>query len=251
MDAEFRRKMMAGETLLGTVLGMPSPELAEICARVGLDWLFIDMEHGQIDALGLQRIAQATQGKCACLARLPVNEDIWFKKALDVGIAGVIVPLVNTAADARRAAASSKYPPVGTRSVGLARAHGYGPGFKEYVEQANQNTTLIVQIEHIRAVENLEEIIAVPGVDGVLVGPFDLSASLGVPGKVDDPRVTAAIDRVAQVCLSRGTALSIFAGDLGFARRWMARGFHMLAVTSDMTLFGQAVSGMIREMKEA
>lgn len=251
MDAEFRRKMLAGELLLGTVLGIPSPELAEICAGAGLDWLFVDMEHGQIDGLGLQRIAQATQGKCACLARLPVNEDIWFKKALDVGVAGVIVPLVNSAEDARRAAASSKYPPMGTRSVGLARAHGYGPGFKNYVEQANQNTTLLVQIEHIRAVENLEEIIAVPGVDGVLVGPFDLSASLGVPGQVEDARVTAAIDRVAQVCLSRGTALSIFAGDLAFARRWVARGFHMVAVTSDMTLFGQAVRRMIRDMNEA
>lgn len=249
MDAQFRQRLLKGETLFGTVLSLPSPELAEICAGAGLDWLFIDMEHGQIDPLALQRIAQATNGKCACMARLPANEDFWFKKALDVGIAGVIVPLVNTPEEARRAAASSKYPPVGTRSVGLARAHAYGPGFQDYVAQANQNTTLIVQIEHIRAVENVEAIIAVPGVDGVLVGPFDLSASLGMPGQVEDARVVEAIEHVAQVCLAKGSVLSIFAGSLEFAKRWMARGYRMVAVNSDTQLFGGAVSGMLHVMK--
>jgi 2-dehydro-3-deoxyglucarate aldolase len=250
MDARFRQRLLNRDLLLGTVLSLPSPELAEICAGAGLDWLFVDMEHGQIDPLALQRIAQATQGKCACLARLPVNDDIWFKKTLDVGIAGVIVPLVNTAEEAQKAVHSSKYPPFGTRSVGLARAHAYGPGFKDYVDQANASTTLIVQIEHIRAVENVEAIISVPGVDGVLVGPFDLSASLGLPGQVEEPRVVEAIEHVAQVCQAKGVALSIFAGSLEFARRWMARGFHMLAVSSDVLLFGQALQEMLVNLRK-
>jgi len=122
----FRTRLKRGDLLAGTLVSLPSPEIAEILAEAGFDWLFVDLEHSTLDVRSAQTVLQAVGGRVDCLLRVPLNDEIWIKKALDTGAAGIIVPQVNSADDARRAVRYSKYPPQGARSAGMARAHGYG-----------------------------------------------------------------------------------------------------------------------------
>jgi len=249
MNAAFKSKFIRRERLLGTVLTLPLPEMAEMASNAGFDWLFFDMEHGLLDFTAAQHMAMAAGRHCACLARLPASTSVWIKKALDLGLAGIIVPMINTPEEAARVVQHAKYPPQGRRSVGVGRSHRYGVNFRVYVDTANDNTTLIVQIEHIQAVENIEAILEVPGIDGVLVGPFDLSASMGKPGYTDDPEVQAAIQRVLEACQQRGRPAGIFMADAAGARRALAQGFTLIACSSDTLLFTGALSGLLGELK--
>ena len=178
-------------------------------SAAGFDWLFVDAEHSPLEALAIQRIVQGA-GSTPCLVRLARGDEVSIKKALDVGAAGIIAPLVNSAEQAAQVVRWAKYAPLGTRGVGVGRAHGYGFKFQEYVSSANDETVVVVQAEHIDAVNNMEAIVQVPGVDAVLVGPYDLSASLGHLGEVTHPDVVSAIERVTQVCRAAHMPLGIF-----------------------------------------
>jgi len=174
--------------------------VAEMMARVGFDWLVVDQEH---TAIGQQESYQLIQvislAGCVPLVRVASNDVTRIKHALDAGAHGVIVPMVNSPAEAAAAVAAAHYPPRGVRGAGLSRAQDYGLGFHRYREWAAEEIVVIVQIEHISAVEALEEILAIPGVDGFIVGPYDLSASLGLAGQWEHPTVRAALDRVEGV----------------------------------------------------
>lgn len=249
MNPTFKSKLLRREKLLGTVISLPLPEIAEMCANNGFDWLFLDMEHGMLDFAAVQRMAMAAGMRCACLARLPASTSVWIKKTLDLGVAGVIVPMVNTADEAARVVQHAKYPPAGRRSVGVGRAHRYGANFRVYVDTSNEYTALIVQIEHIQAVQNLESILEVPGIDGVLVGPFDLSASMGKPGHTNDPEVREAIERVVNVCQERARPCGIFMGNPEEARWALEKGFNLLACSTDMLLLNGALGNLLGELK--
>jgi 2-dehydro-3-deoxyglucarate aldolase len=249
MNPGFKSKLIRRERLLGTVISLPLPEIAEMCANAGFDWLFLDMEHGLLDFEMVQRMAMAAGQRCACLARLPATTSVWIKKTLDLGVAGIIVPMINTPEEAARVVQHAKYPPAGRRSVGVGRAHRYGTNFRVYVDMANDNTSLIVQIEHIQAVENIEAILDVPGVDGALVGPFDLSASLGKPGFTDDPEVKAAIQRVVDACKARNRPAGIFAADAAAAKAALEQGFTLIACSADTMLLTGALSELLKDMK--
>ena len=186
MSAGFRRRLLGGDRLIGTLLSLPSPELAEIAADAGFDWLFLDMEHGALDAGDVLRMVQAVREPCACLVRIPENREMWVKKALDTGAAGLIIPHINSADEAARTVHWAKYPPEGGRSVGFSRANRYGARFQENVETANAETVVVAQVEHIDGVRAIDGILGVPGVDAVFIGPYDLSASLGKPGRIQD-----------------------------------------------------------------
>jgi 2-dehydro-3-deoxyglucarate aldolase/4-hydroxy-2-oxoheptanedioate aldolase len=237
------------ERLLGTVLTLPLPEIAEMAANAGFDWLFLDMEHGLLDFADAQRLAQAAGRHCACLARLPSSSAVWVKKALDLGLAGIIVPMINTPEEAARVVLNAKYPPQGRRSVGVGRSHRYGANFRVYVDNANENTTIIVQIEHIQAVENIDAILDVPGIDGVLVGPFDLSASMGKPGYTEDPEVQAAIQRVLLACQKHSRPAGIFMADAAGAALALGQGFTLIACSSDTLQLTTAYSGLFGQLK--
>src|SRR5512134_3181992 len=196
MGHEFRARLKGGETLLGTMLTLPSGAVAEILAGLGFDWLFIDGEHGPLETRELNEILQAVGDKTACIVRVPEAAEVPIKRALDLGAHGIIVPQVNTAEQAADVVRWSRYAPDGARGVGLARAHGYGQHFREYLSGANDEIAVIVQAEHARAVDNTAAIARVKGVDAVMLGTYDLSASLGTMGQVDDPVVVAAIRRV-------------------------------------------------------
>ena len=200
MTLSFRQRLKRGDTLIGSLLQMPLPECAEIFVQAGYDWLFVDMEHSPMDARAALNILTAVDSRVPCVVRVPWNDEAYIKKALDIGATGIIVPLVNTVEDARLAVARCKYPPAGIRSVGITRAQRYDLTFDDYMQRANEDIAVIVQIEHVKAVSNIEGILDVPGIDGVFVGPFDLSGSMDKPGKINDPEVQAAIQRVVQAC---------------------------------------------------
>src|SRR5262245_35510544 len=175
MTGHFRQRLKAGETLFGSMVTLPTAAIAEILADIGFDWLFLDGEHGQLGTGEILAILQAVGNRVACIVRVPGSEEAPIKKVLDQGAEGIIVPQVNTVDQAASVVRHARYSPSGSRGVGLARAHGYGLRFAEYMETANERVAVIVQAEHVRAVENIESIVKVEGIDAVLIGPYDLA----------------------------------------------------------------------------
>lgn len=246
----FKTRLASGEKLLGTMVTLPTPATAEILAHVGFDWLFIDGEHGPLETSDVLAILQAVSDKVVCIVRVPEAGEVPIKKVLDLGAAGVIVPQVNTAEQAAEVVRHAKYAPIGTRGVGLARAHGYGMKFNQYIESANDQTVVIVQAEHALAIENIDSIVKVPGVDAVLLGPYDLSASLGKMGQIDDPVVTSAIDRVTTACRDAGMPLGYFGVSAAAVQPYIERGCSLIVAGVDTLFLGQAAAAMLAKLKE-
>ena len=245
----FRERLLRGDRLIGTTVTLPSPEVAEILSCVGFDWLWIDTEHSPYDTLMAQRLLQAAGPGFPSIIRVPWADDVWIKKALDTGATGVIVPQVNTANDARKVVAACKYPPAGTRGVGSTRAHTYGLEFQSYIDSANRETAIIVQAEHIEAVDNIEEIAAVEGLDALMVGPYDLSASMGKIGQVQDPAVQQAIEKIRQASRAAGKQLGIFCNSPEAARPWMEKGFSLISLGTDAMHLIEATRSAISTLK--
>jgi 2-dehydro-3-deoxyglucarate aldolase len=248
MQSSFRQRLKARELLIGTLVSLASPEVAEIMVGASFDWLFLDAEHSPLSTLDLQRLVQGA-GATPCIVRVEASAEVPIKKALDIGAAGIIAPLVNSAAQAAQVVRWAKYAPLGTRGVGIGRAHGYGVTFQEYVQQANEQTAVIVQAEHIDAVNNIEAIVQVAGVDAVLVGPYDLSASLGRLGEVRHPDVLAAIERVTQVCLAAQIPLGIFGLSTDAVKPYIERGYTLITVGVDTVLLGSAARHMLKQIR--
>jgi 2-keto-3-deoxy-L-rhamnonate aldolase RhmA len=224
------------------------PEVAEILAGAGFDWLFIDAEHSTFEARDMQAMLQGAGTGMACVVRLSSGDEIAIKKALDVGAAGIIAPQVNTVEQAEAVARFAKYPPRGVRGVGIARAHGYGLKFRDYVNTANEGVAVIVQAEHIDSVDNIEAIVRVPGIDAVLVGPYDLSASLGKIGQVDHPDVRHAIHHVTQVCREAQVRLGIFGVSAESVKPYIEKGYTLIVGGVDTMLLGQAAKNILDEL---
>jgi 2-keto-3-deoxy-L-rhamnonate aldolase RhmA len=245
----FRERLLRGDLLVGTMITLNAPAVAELMAGIGFDWLFIDAEHGVFEARDLQALLQAAGTTTPGIVRLATLGEAPIKKALDVGAAGIIAPMVNTAAQAAEVVRLAKYAPAGERGVGIARAHGYGLRLAEYVGSANERVAVIVQAEHIEAVRNIEAIVRVPGIDAVLVGPYDLSASLGKLGQVDDPEVRQAIDRVTAACRNAGVQLGIFGVSAAAVKPYIDQGYTLIVAGVDTILLGQAAQGLLTDLK--
>jgi 2-keto-3-deoxy-L-rhamnonate aldolase RhmA len=245
----FRDRLRGGETLYGTLLNLPSAAVAEVLAGAGFDWLFVDGEHGAIGASALLSILQAVDRDLACVVRVPSLEAASIKRALDIGAAGIIVPQVETAEEAGRAVRFARYAPEGERGMGLARAHGYGFAFSDYIARANDEIVVVIQVEHARGVENIDAIAAVAGLDAVFVGPYDLSASLGHPGDVSHPTVVAAIDRVTQACRAAGMPLGIFGTDADAVAPYQKRGYTLICAGVDCLLLGAGARRLREKLK--
>jgi 2-dehydro-3-deoxyglucarate aldolase len=249
MLTDFKTRLMRGDAFIGAFICLPSPESAELFAELGYDWLIIDTEHGPFDVLMAQRMLQAVGRRCPCVVRVPSYEDVWIKKALDVGAAGVLVPLVNTPVIAGRVVAACRYAPGGTRGMGGARAHRYGIGFQDYVARANREIAVIVQAEHIEAVNQIEAIAAVPGIDAIFVGPYDLSASMGKPGETQDPGVQAAIRRVRDATLASGRMLGIYCSDPASAQDYLRQGYTLIGMSTDLNYLTQSAGAALACVK--
>lgn len=248
MHQSFRQRLKARELLVGTMVTLGSPEVAEIMAGAGFDWLFLDAEHSALDTLELQRLLQGA-GSTPCVVRVATSAEVPIKKALDIGAAGIIAPMVNSAEQAAQVVRWAKYAPLGTRGVGIGRAHGYGAKFQEYVQQANERVAVIVQAEHIDAVNNMESIVQVASVDGVLVGPYDLSASLGRLGEVRHPEVVAAIEHVTQVCQAAQLPLGIFGLSAEAVKPYIERGYTLITAGVDAVLLGSAAKRLLEQIR--
>jgi 2-keto-3-deoxy-L-rhamnonate aldolase RhmA len=233
--ASFAKRLNNRELLIGPIVTLRSPEVSELLAGVGFDWLFIDAEHGPFDPHDALALLQAA-GRCPCVIRVPAHDEVWIKKALDIGAAGIIVPQVNTPDQAERIVAAAKYAPIGRRGVGISRAHGFGLHFDRYLRDANQNTCVIIQAEHRDAVDNIDELANVAGVDAILIGPNDLSASYGKPGQLSDPEVQDAIAQIRETCKDAGMPVGFFGGDAAAVLPFIEQGFTLIAVGCD-TLF--------------
>lgn len=206
----MRSEKPFNKPMAGTLLSMSAPQVAEIISDSGFDWVLIDMEHSAISLESVQNALQIMGDKILKIVRVPGNDAIWIKRVLDTGCDGILVPMVNTAEEALQVVQSSKYPLEGRRSVGLSRAHRYGPAFKDYVENANRDLMIMIQIEHMDGVKNIDEILKVKGIDSIFVGPYDLSASMGLTGQLDHPDVKAAIDLIKDKCRQAGLPYGIF-----------------------------------------
>jgi len=249
MANDFRARLKRGDKLLGTMITLPSPPAAEVLASLGFDWLFVDAEHGPLETADLLGILTAVNRRAACVVRVPSCDAAWIARVLDLGADGIIVPQVNTPEQAAAAVRFARYPPEGVRGVGLARAQGYGLKFKEYVESANREIAVVVQAEHATAVDNIEAIARVPGVDAVLLGPYDLSASLGKMGQVDDPVVVAAIAKVTDACRGAGMPLGYFGVNAAAVRPCVGRGYTLMVAGVDTTLLAGAARGLLAELR--
>jgi 2-dehydro-3-deoxyglucarate aldolase/4-hydroxy-2-oxoheptanedioate aldolase len=216
----------------------------------GFDWLFIDMEHGPLSPATTQHIIQAVGGDCSSIVRVPENSEVWIKKALDTGCDGVIVPQVKSAEDARLAVSATKFPPRGSRSVGIARAHEYGMSFTEYVASANENVALVILIEHIDAVSNLEEILAVRGIDGVLIGPYDLSGSMNMLGQVTSEPVRASVAEIKKKCQEKSVPVGMFVMNAEDAQQEIDDGCKFIVVGIDSVLLWNAAKNALDTVLE-
>ncbi|MDX2193414.1 MAG: aldolase/citrate lyase family protein [Gemmatimonadales bacterium] len=242
----FADALRARRPLLGCIVTQPVPDFAELYAAAGWDWLLLDLEHGLLDLADCQRLDQAAPA-LASVVRVPSLEGNWLARALDTGVAGVMVPRMQDAAQAAAAVRQAKYPPLGERGVGLARATRWGAAIPGVVTEANRATALLLQIEDATGVAHADAIARTPGVDALFLGPFDLSTSLGVPGQLDAPVVREAVARVRTAAEAAGLPLGILAPTAAGARQAIAEGYTPLLVGADLPM----LAGAARALREA
>ena len=196
----IRQKLKHGEPSVGSWLQIPHSSVAEIFGQSGYDWTVVDMEHGSISTHQLPDLFRALElGGTLPMVRLSVGNPKECKQALDGGAGGVIVPMVESADQLQSIGDACRWPPAGNRGVGYSRANLFGKNFNEYSKEA-QSPLLVAQIENIRAIENLEEILSVKGLDAVFIGPYDLTASMGITGEFDHTDFQAVMNRVLEIC---------------------------------------------------
>lgn len=245
----FRERVRRGEKLFGALQTLGSSEVAELFALVGFDWVWIDLEHTPLTWERVLPIVQAIGGRAGTIVRVPWNDPVHIKRALDIGCDGVLVPQVKTAEEARLAVAAAKYPPRGIRSVGIARAQQYGLTLQDCVTSANDRVTVMLQIEHIDAVPHINDILSVDGVDAVIVGPYDLSASMGFPGQFTHPDVAAVIARLATACNERQMPWGAFAPNVESAKAQLARGASLIALATDTMYLWRGAQAALTDLK--
>ncbi len=200
----LKQKLKNGQLTIGSWIMMGHPMSVEVMSLAGFEWLVIDIEHTSIDLQTAENLIRAIQSKdIKALVRVSKNEEVVIKRILDMGADGIIVPMVCSKEDAITAVNYAKYPPLGKRGVGLYRASGYGIKFEEYKKWVNEELVIIAQIEHIDAVNNIDDILQVEGIDGTIIGPYDLSGSLGFPGEFERDDVKNAVQKVLDKCKAK------------------------------------------------
>lgn len=244
------RELWSGdEPMFGGWCTVPSPITAEIIGRVGFDWVGIDTQHGLIGYGEMLQMLQALSvTNTPALVRVPWNDPGDIMKALDAGSAGVIVPMVNSPTEARSAIAACRYPPLGYRSWGPTRAALHQPGFTP--GSANADVICAVMLESTSAIDRIDDIVAIDGIDGIFIGPADLALSAGLEPNMlnDDPEHLKRIERIAQVCAAHGIVAGISGTPQSLAH-WQQRGFRMLGLLADSFLLRQSATRMLDDAR--
>lgn len=238
-----------GEQTIGCWLSLANSYTAEAISKLGFDWVCIDMQHGLIDYSDLTSMLPAISSSDATpLVRVPWNEPYEIMKALDAGAYGVIVPMVNNREEAAQAVAACRYPPDGTRSFGPIRAALYGGN--GYAQEANDQLACIAMIETVEGIENVEEIVTTPGLDGIYIGPADLALALGLPVSGDQPQAEhlEVVTRIRDVCRQHKVAVGIHTSSLEYAQKYLALGLNFVTLRSES---GHMVTNAARELAAA
>jgi 2-dehydro-3-deoxyglucarate aldolase len=249
MKNKFRRALLERQVTLGSWIQIGHPACAEVLARAGFDWACVDLEHGIIDLESTANLFRALGGyDCVPVARLPLNDPIWIHRVLDAGAGGLIIPMVKTAAEAEAAIREAKYPPRGGRGFGYSRANLYGADFDSYITSANDEIAMVMQIEHKDAIANLDAILQVEGVDGVFIGPLDLSGSMGITGQLDHPQMVAALESYRAACRAhkKSAGMHIVRPNDENVRRALDQGYTMLALGLDNVFMEQAARASLK-----
>jgi 2-dehydro-3-deoxyglucarate aldolase len=239
--SHVRKKFATDHAAIGSWIISGSPMAAEMMAGAGFDFLCVDVEHSAVDLPQCQQLFQAiTSGNPECDAFVRVHgvDYAHVKRYLDAGANGIVAPFVRTREDAELLIEAVKYPPHGRRGVGFCRANNYGRDLESVFAQANASTTVVVQIEHIDSVRNLDAILAVPGIDAAFIGPFDLTASMGIPARFDHPDYLAVRRQILERCQLYGVApgLHVIRPDPDAVEAAIVEGFRFIAYSLDLTM---------------
>lgn len=248
----LKNKLLNNQLTIGSWITLGHQGIVEIMCTGGFDWLTLDIEHSVIELSQAQHlIAHIKNNGIAALVRVSKNEEVVIKRIMDAGADGIIVPMVNSKADAIQSVNFVKYPPIGKRGVGLARAQGYGIGFEKYKNWLNESSIIIAQIEHIDAVNNIEEILQVDGIDGIIIGPYDLSGSMGYPGEYHREDVKAAIRQVEEACMTAGKPLGfhVIHPEHTLVIEKIRNGYTFLAFSLDFFFLGEKLRSEMKLLK--
>lgn len=250
----LKHKLKNNQLTIGSWITIAHPAIIDIMATAGFEWLVIDLEHTSIDLSQAHILISTIQAnRMKALVRVSKNEEVIIKRILDMGADGIIVPMVKSKAEAMEAINYAKYPPIGKRGVGLFRAQKYGIGFDDYKKWVNEELVIIAQIEHIEAVENIEDIITTEGIDGVIIGPYDLSGSMGYPGEYHREDVQKAIADVLSACKEHNVSsgFHVIESDPVKLQERINQGCTFLAYSLDFFFLGDcAREGMHKIKKE-
>ena len=231
-----KQKLKEGKVSLGGWIMMGHPSIAELMAGEGFDWIAVDLEHTSTDLRTFHEIVLATKGTGVdVLARMPGHDPDFAKRILDAGASGLIVPNINTPEQAKLAVQMATFPPKGIRGASLCRATDYGRNFDEYYNSHNDNVTVVVMIEHKQAVENIDDILSVEGIDATLIGPYDMSASMGIAGQIDHEDVKSAQEKVLEACKKHNVpaGLHVVPVDPEQVKQRQEKGYRFIACSLD------------------
>ncbi|MDI3542692.1 MAG: 2-dehydro-3-deoxyglucarate aldolase [Candidatus Atribacteria bacterium] len=248
----LKDKLEAKKPCVGSWVTFADPTITEVLCGAGYDFLVIDAEHAPLEMETVQLHLLATKGEETIpLVRVPWNDLVYLKRVLDIGAPGVVIPMVRNREEAERAISFCLYPPEGIRGFGPRRAAGYERQIPEYVRRANEEILIILQIEHFETVENLEEILQVQGLTAILIGPWDLSGSLGLLGETNHPRVREYID----IIIEKANVAHIPVGIAASSKAeevigWFKRGVQFVTAGTDYGLLSQASDSSIISIKK-
>lgn len=249
---QLKSKLAQSEITIGSWITLGHTAIAEIMASAGFDWLVLDMEHSVLELNEVQTIIQVLDGKqCPAIVRLTSNHPDQIKRVMDAGATGVMVPMIKSAADAQAAIDAVYYPPRGQRGVGLARAQGFGASFPAYKQWLEENAMIVAMIEHIDAVNAIDSILAVPGIDAYIIGPYDLSGSMGRPGDLNHPDVQSAIARILEAGkrAQKPGGIHVIEPDPDALQQRIQSGFNFLGYSLDIRILDSICRNHLKQIR--
>jgi 2-keto-3-deoxy-L-rhamnonate aldolase RhmA len=251
----LKTKLNNGKLTIGSWITIGNSSIAEILANAGYDWLVVDLEHSTISLEQAGELIRTIElAGVPSLVRLTSNNKDQIKRVMDAGAQGIVVPMVNSAEEAKEAVMATRYPPLGSRGVGLARAQSYGASFTKYLSwqsDINSGPVVVVQIEHIDAVGNLKEILSVEGVDAFIIGPYDLSCSMGIPGEFNHPEFKQTIEKIIEIGRKAGavSGLHVVEPDIEKLNEAINVGHKFIAYSVDIRMLDVAARNGVDKAK--
>jgi len=257
MKNELKIKMENGFPVIGTFFELGDPTAVECLGLSGMDFLVIDTEHGPFDVESTMNLVRAAELRSVePLVRIKDHTRASVLKMLDIGAKGLIIPNIETVEQVKEIVDYGKYYPVGHRGFAPTRCGGYGfvehavEDINEYFKMSNNETMIIPQCETKKCLENIEQIVSIDGVDGIFIGPYDLSIALGIPAQFSNPTFVQSIDRILKACKDAGKFAFIFCGSVDTARKYIKDGFNGIAYSLDTNIFINALKNHIKQIKE-